>query len=130
MCSYVIFDPRRCLYGLGYHGHPTPRDNFTVRLYDKIQKGITRGILRFSFEILRFLFVYVVFNKKIILSMRRSKKLPLEAEANQRKLFTWTKVVPPTRVTLFRKQGVPTARVTSREEFQNFPNKHLRLNVV
>ena len=47
-----------------------------------------------------------------LLSMRRSKKLPLEAEANQRKLFTWTKVVPPTRVTLFRKQGVPTARVT------------------
>jgi hypothetical protein len=28
------------------------------------------------------------------------------------KLFTWTKVVCPTRVTLFRKQGVPTARVT------------------
>jgi hypothetical protein len=44
--------------------------------------------------------------------MRRSKKLPLEAEANQGKLLTWTKVVPSTRVTLFRKQGVPTARVT------------------
>jgi hypothetical protein len=77
-----------------------------VRLYDKIQKGITRGILRFLFEILRFLFVYVVFNKKFLLSMRKSEKLPLEAEANQRKLFT------STRVTLFRKQGVPTARVT------------------
>ena len=48
--------------------------------------------------------------------MRMSKKLPLEAEANQRKLFTWTKVVPPTRVTLFRKQGVPT----SRDELKTF----------
>jgi hypothetical protein len=71
-----------------------------------------RKILRFLFEILRFLFVYVVFNKMFLLSMRRSKKLPLEAEANQCKLFTWTKVVLPTRVTLFCKQGVPTARVT------------------
>jgi hypothetical protein len=87
-----------------------PRDNFAVHLYDKIQKGITRGILRFLFEILRFLFVYVVFNKTFLLKMRKSKKLPLEAEANQRKLFTWTKVVPPTGVTLFRKQGDPTSR--------------------
>jgi hypothetical protein len=62
--------------------------------------------------ILRFLFVYVVFNKTFLLSMRRSKKLPLEAEANQRKLFTLPKGVPPIRVTLFRKQGVSTARVT------------------
>ena len=54
---------------------------------------------------------FFVYNEKFLLSMRRSKKLPLEAEANKRKLFTWTKVVPPTRVTLFRKQGVPTARV-------------------
>jgi hypothetical protein len=44
--------------------------------------------------------------------MRRSKNLPLEAEANQRKMFAWTKVVPPTRLSLFRKQGVPTTRVT------------------
>ena len=103
---------RRCLYGLWYQRHPTTRNNFTVRLHDKIQKGITQGILRVLFETLRrFLFVYVVFNKKFLLSMRRSKKLPLEAEANKSKLFTWTKVVPPTRVTLFRKQGVPTARV-------------------
>jgi hypothetical protein len=108
----MIYQLSRCLYGLGYQGHPTPRDNFAVHLYDKIQKSITRGILRFLFEILRFLFVYVVFNKKFLLKMRKSKKLPLEAEANQRKLFTWTKVVPPTGVTLFRKQGVATARVT------------------
>jgi hypothetical protein len=75
-----------------------------------------RGMLRFLFEILSFLFVYVVFNKKFLLSMYRSKKLPLKAEANQRKLFTWTKVVPPTRVTLFCKQGVPT----SRDELKTF----------
>jgi hypothetical protein len=86
---------RRCLYDLGYQGHPTTRNNFTVRLYDKIQnwKGITLGILRVLFEILRFLFVYVVFNKMFPFSMRRSEKLPLEAAANKRKLFTWTKVV-------------------------------------
>ena len=54
--------------------------------------------------------------------MRRSKTLPLEAEANQRKLFKWTKVAPPTRVTLFRKQGVPTATLfpASRDELKTF----------
>ena len=68
-----------------------------------------------------------------LLSMRRSKTSPMEAEENQRKLFKWTKVAPPTRVTLFRKQGACSYRhgvPCQPRRVENFPYKQLRLNVI
>ena len=49
---------------------------------------------------------HIVFLLNVLLRMRSSEKL--SAAVSRDKLFTWIKVVPPTRVTLFRKQGNPT----------------------